>query len=101
MKNCPNCNIELGDSIEICWNCGHSMTENKIVNFEEKSVSYKKDIKCLRCGTVRMSYSGNYKFHEGKRLGVFGDFFELFVNKKSFDIYVCPKCGKMEFYVPE
>jgi Zn finger protein HypA/HybF involved in hydrogenase expression len=101
MKDCPNCKAELEDSFEICWNCCYSLTENKIINFEDGSNSYKKNIKCLRCENVKLLYSGNYKFHEGTRLGVFGNLFELFVNKESFDIYVCPKCGKVEFYVPE
>ena len=38
---------------------------------------------------------------EGRRYGFLGDFFELFVNKKSFDVFTCPKCGKVEFFLPE
>ena len=24
---------------------------------------------------------------------------ELFVNRESFDVYVCPRCGRVEFFV--
>jgi Zn finger protein HypA/HybF involved in hydrogenase expression len=100
MKKCPNCNEELDDNFEICWNCSYSLTENRIVDLE-KEPSHKNDINCLRCSNVKLLYSGNFKFHEGTRFGALGNLFELFVNKESFDIYVCPKCGKVEFYVPE
>ena len=32
--------------------------------------------------------------------GLFGNLFELFQNRESFDLYVCPKCGKVEFFIP-
>jgi Zn finger protein HypA/HybF involved in hydrogenase expression len=99
MKTCPNCNAEIEDSFEICWNCNYSTTENKIIDFIDEQAVNKKDINCLRCD-VKLLYSGNYHFHEGTRYGLLGNLFELFVNKESFDIYVCPKCGKVEFYVP-
>ncbi|MDR2840848.1 MAG: hypothetical protein LBV75_06235 [Paludibacter sp.] len=99
MKYCPNCNAEVDDNFEICWNCNYDFENNEIVKFEDNTVA-KKDIRCLRCD-VQMSYSGNYDFHEGTDFGFFGNFFELFTNRESFDIYVCNKCGKVEFFIPE
>ena len=99
MKACPHCNAEIEENFEICWNCNYSLTEKRIISFAEETEINKKEIDCLRCG-IKLLYSGNYNFHEGNRYGVFGNLFELFVNKESFDIYVCPKCGKVEFYVP-
>lgn len=29
MKNCPNCNSEVEDNFNICWNCNYSFTQNK------------------------------------------------------------------------
>ena len=55
-------------------------------------------IDCLRC-QVKMAYSGKYEFHEGMNTGVLGNLFELFQNREAFDLYVCPKCGKVEFFV--
>ena len=56
-------------------------------------------IDCLRC-QVKMAYSGKYEFHEGMNTGVLGNLLELFQNREAFDLYVCPKCGKVEFFVP-
>ena len=48
MKNCPNCNSEIEDNFELCWNCNYSLTENKIVEFEDSSSpEKKKDIDCV------------------------------------------------------
>lgn len=57
-----------------------------------------REIRCLRCH-VALTYVGTKKFHEGTRWGVMGDLFELFVNKENFDVYHCPHCGKVEFFV--
>ncbi|TKG94034.1 hypothetical protein EYV94_14865 [Puteibacter caeruleilacunae] len=99
MKNCPNCNAELEDNFNVCWNCDYSLTEQKIVQFEEPQQGSRK-IDCLRCH-IPMQYAGNYKFHEGTRVGVMGSIFEAFQNRESFDLYLCPKCGKVEFFSPE
>ncbi|MDR2955709.1 MAG: hypothetical protein LBV43_11570 [Prevotella sp.] len=98
MKNCPKCNAEVEDGFEICWNCNYSFTENRVIEFQD-IYENGKDINCLRCD-VRLVYSGNYKFHEGSRIGVLGNLLEVFVNRESFDLYICPKCGKVEFYAP-
>lgn len=29
-----------------------------------------------------------------------GNIFEIFLNRESFDLYLCPKCGKVEFFSP-
>jgi hypothetical protein len=100
MKHCPNCNAEIEDHFEICWNCCYSLTEQRVIDFEKESNVYKKDIACLRCN-IKLSYSGKYRFHEGWSYGVLGNLGELFVNKESFDLYVCSKCGRVEFFVSE
>lgn len=49
-----------------------------------------------------MVYTGVYKFLEGARVGVLGNILELlFQNKETFEIYLCPQCGKAEFFSPE
>ncbi len=57
-----------------------------------------KDIMCSSC-KVPLRYAGTKRFHEGARWGILGDIGELFVNKETFDIYHCPRCGKVDFYV--
>ncbi len=46
-----------------------------------------------------MRYMGEKQFHEGRRYGLLGDIGELFVNKERFDVYACPRCGVVEFFV--
>ena len=57
-----------------------------------------KSLSCSTCN-LTLTFAGTKKFLEGKNWGVFGDLGELFVNKETFDVYYCPKCGKVEFYV--
>lgn len=42
---------------------------------------------------------GTKKFHEGTRWSVFGDLAELFENREQYDVYLCPRCGKVEMFV--
>lgn len=55
---------------------------------------------CPRCEKT-LDYVGTKKFHEGSRgWGFFlGDLGELFVNREHFDIYVYPRCGRVEMFV--
>ena len=54
-------------------------------------------IVCPRC-QIELKYTGTKKIHEGdiptSLIG--GEFFE---DKDRFDIYVCPRCGRGEFFV--
>lgn len=56
------------------------------------------DLRCARCEVV-LTYAGTKKFHEGTRWGFMGELGELFVNKEKFDVYYCPRCGKVELFV--
>ncbi|MEX2430334.1 MAG: hypothetical protein WD645_00265 [Dehalococcoidia bacterium] len=53
---------------------------------------------CPRCDT-NLTYLGTREFHEGTRWGLLGNLAELLVNKESFDMYVCPRCGRVEMFV--
>ena len=55
-------------------------------------------LQCPRC-SVQLDYVGTKKFHEGPRWGALGELGELFVKKEHFDVYVCPRCGRVEFFV--
>ncbi len=65
---------------------------------DNKSQNILKSVPCARC-KIDMSYKGTKDFHEGTRRGVLGDFGEIFVNKEQYDVYVCPKCGCVEFFI--
>ena len=55
---------------------------------------------CLRCNIV-LRYAGKKEFHEGMKLGTLGDFFELFVAQMRLEMYVCPNCLRVEFFVSD
>ena len=55
-------------------------------------------IRCPRCDK-RLDYVGTKKFHEGTRWGLLGEIGELFTNREHFDVYVCPRCGRVELFV--
>lgn len=55
-------------------------------------------IACPRCEVV-LEFVGTRDFHEGTRWGALGELGELFVNKQSFDVYVCPRCGRVELFI--
>lgn len=99
MKTCPNCKSEIEDNWDLCWNCNYSMTENKVIENKE-TIKGTREIECLRCN-IPLVFAGDYKFHEGARIGFFGNLFEVFVNREKFDLYACPKCEKVEFYMPQ
>lgn len=86
MKICPNCNAEVEDHFELCWNCNYSFEVCCVAKIKDERES---DLKCLRCGTPLFFY-GNYDFREGAFVGAL----------KPFDLFACPACGKMEFHLP-
>lgn len=94
---CPNCKTEVDFSLEDCPACGKNLSGFKSTLTENPDAM--KKINCLRCD-VQMGYQGSFKFHEGARIGVFGDLFEIFQNRERFILYVCPNCGKVEFFLP-
>jgi len=101
VQNCPNCNAEVESGFEVCWKCQYSFIDQKVLEDEEPDplpTHYYDQILCLRCN-IKMSFAGNHEFHEGARWGALGNLFELFVNKDSFDLFVCPQCGKVEFFI--
>jgi hypothetical protein len=55
-------------------------------------------IVCASCH-LGLDYVGTRDFHEGTRWGALGDLGELFVNKQHFDVYVCPRCGRVSLFV--
>ena len=101
MKNCPNCNSEVDDHFELCWKCNYSIPDKRVITFQEPTEhKTEKEINCLRC-QIPMESSGKFKFLEGNRIGFLGNIFELLQNRESFDLYHCPECGKVEFFIPK
>ncbi len=55
-------------------------------------------IVCPRC-EVSLEFVGTRDFHHGTRWGALGELGELFVGKQRFDLFVCPRCGRVELFV--
>lgn len=55
-------------------------------------------IACPRCNET-LEHLGTKRFHEGTNWGALGELGELFVKRERFDIYACPRCGRVEFFV--
>ena len=87
MKICPNCGAEVEDHFELCWKCNYSFAEGKTAEIQDERET---DIICLRCETP-MYYEGNYNV----RVGIMPE------GWKNLDLYACPECGKVEFFIPE
>lgn len=127
MWHCPKCRERLNDDFEVCWSCGTSKDgvedpdfrkaddpgppsdvgveeSTAIQEISEKHAGGRKKaqdpaLDCPRCRR-RLKFVGTKAFHEGTSWGgFFGDLGEFFVNKESFDVYVCQRCGRVEFFV--
>ena len=105
MWQCRVCGAEVeNDSWETCWRCGSARSlEGAALAERQRAVAQKSapavPLKCLRCGGA-MKYGGTKKFYEGTRWGFWlGDVGELLINREMYDVYACPQCGKLEFFV--
>ena len=59
----------------------------------------RRSLLCPRCDHD-LDFVGTKSFHEGFQWGgLLGDWGEFFVNQESFDLYVCRRCGRVEFFV--
>jgi hypothetical protein len=97
----------------VCWNCGTSLAGVEDRSFQPVTAtdSLSRDaapggtahpavnpIACSRCD-LALTYVGRKRFHEGTNWGVLGEIGEFFVKREHFDVYVCPRCGRVELFV--
>ena len=57
-------------------------------------------IDCLRC-SKKMSHIGTEKMQLGQTSWIFGDIPNLLAGAMEVDIYCCPSCRKLEFFLTE
>ena len=125
MKTCPNCQTELENNFDICWKCQFSFIDDKVLNENDyrlvcpgcrtvvedtmhfcpvcrfdlskyQMVKKKVDeklVNCIHCN-VPLFLLRRFDFQEGIPMGAL-------TNRESFDLYACPRCRKVEFYLPE
>ena len=55
--------------------------------------------KCLRCD-ARMKFGMQQKFQLGQTSFLLGDWPNLMAGSLELEVWFCPKCGKVEFFVP-
>ena len=56
-------------------------------------------LSCPRCRTL-LAFAGTKRFHEGALFwGLLGGVFELLKNREHLDVYVCPRCGRVELFL--
>ena len=55
--------------------------------------------KCLRCD-ARMKFGMQQKFQMGQTSFLLGDWPNLMAGSLELEVWFCPKCGKVEFFVP-
>ncbi len=92
---CGKCHESLEDTFEACWKCGSPRYGDATSDIEPVTVV---SLNCLRCD-VALEHVGTKRFHEGARWGVLGELGELFVKRERFDVYACPRCGHVEFFL--
>lgn len=99
-KKCNVCGSVAEPGFELCWNCSSPLD---LSTADAKRIASKRGVSVLECGRCSgsMRYAGLKKFHEGTRAWGFwlGDLGELFTNRELYDVYICPNCGKVEFFL--
>ena len=106
MWKCEVCDTNVDDNTWTeCWKCGTLRTLDPAalkLRRAEVTARLKKarNLGCTRCDAP-MRFLGTKRFHEGTRQFGFwlGDLGELFVHREAFDVFACPVCGKVEFFV--
>ncbi|MDB5337699.1 MAG: hypothetical protein JWN70_3318 [Planctomycetaceae bacterium] len=113
MWQCVECQSDVEDNFEICWNCGtssdgvldpefRSAVDDVEAHAENDEVDEQSSNTCLRC-EVPLYYRG------AARLDIFrdkdtilGDVIEavtgVSVNTEWLYVYVCRQCGHVEFF---
>ena len=91
---CPKCDESNEDTFDACWKCGTTPAGVEDPAFGRQSGT----VDCLRCHTP-LERVGTKTFHEGTNWGMLGELGELFVKRSRFDVYRCPRCGHVEFFL--
>jgi len=95
---CPECAERHEPEFAECWKCGYVKGSGGDESLKEENGP--DPMVCPSC-KLPLDFLGTRKFHEGSRAAPFllGEIGELFVNREHFDVYACPRCGRVEFFL--
>ena len=103
--SCRRCHEAVDESFDACWKCGATRAGDSDPSFAPVPDAHvsgaspePNPITCVRCERS-LDYVGRKRFHEGTNWGALGELGELFVKREHFDVYVCPRCGRVELFV--
>jgi hypothetical protein len=117
MWECLKCQEKIEEAFEACWNCGTSRDGVEDPHFQPEDDAISPPVVtppqpwlaaslpeaadplvCPRC-QCSLEFLGAKQFHEGTRTwDVLGGMWELFKNREHLDVYLCPRCGRVEFF---
>jgi len=89
MWTCKQCGEEHENQFDSCWRCVNPVAA-KHLEYDATATP----LKCLRCQTP-LKFDGTRTLEGSKDIGLM----ELIVGYKEYDIYHCPACGKVEFFL--
>ena len=101
---CPICNEQVEEQFVVGWNCQHNRDGHMAQGLSNSYEGRKPQSPPTRyptgsCLRYNLVYIGKKEFHEGMRWGMLGDLSELFINQTKLEMYFCPACRHVEFFV--
>ena len=100
MWKCLNCSEDVADNLSVCWNCETAAEKDPESDFKQFLSEKHRPKNCVGCNS-QLNFAGTKEFREGTNWGMLGDFGEFFERHVSLEMYVCPKCLRVEFFVSE
>ena len=112
MWKCTNCEEDVDDRLDVCWNCqtdtrgvrnswataeGENAVDLELKDFLNKKHALKL---CAGCRST-LKFVGTKDFREGPDLGILSDLPALFGNNTMLEMYSCPSCLRVEFFLSE
>jgi hypothetical protein len=85
----------LEDPVE---QAGEAVAPAEPEDAEDEAEDEARGVDCLRCD-VPLKFAGEKRFHEGTHWGAIGELGHLFEKTETFQVFVCPRCGHVEFFV--
>ncbi len=102
MWTCLVCEAEIDeDSWETCWRCSSdkgAKPDELALERQAHAKKIKRFMSCLRCNK-QLVYDGTRRFKEDDSLEIHLMGFQLGSRSERFDIYHCPECGHLEFFL--